>query len=105
MNTNIAEQNLNNINKAPREPKKEHFKDGDYRVPTTQRCTVCGREYHVTRQTAINRINKQYNGEIKKWLSEAVCSHCKREQKLEKQIQQLQEQKNKLESAKQQVVE
>lgn len=98
MNTEVVEQNLNSINKAPRAPKKEHFKDGDFVVPTKYRCTVCGREYHVTRQTAINRINKQYGGEIKKWLSEAICSDCKREQRINKQIEKLQAQKAQLTS-------
>lgn len=90
---NAAEENLKLLEKAPREPKKEKFVDGEFVIPATYKCTKCGKVYHVARQTAINRINKQYGGSMKKWLAEAVCSDCKAEAKLEAKIQELQAKK------------
>lgn len=89
----IAEQNVSALERKPREPKKEHFNDGDYVVPGAYKCTKCGKTYHVARQTAINRINKQYHGNIKEWLENAKCSSCKAEEKLELKIQELQAKK------------
>lgn len=78
METTIVEQNNNTNTNEISKAKKEHFKDGDFVVPTKYVCNECGREYHVRKEVLIKRINKQFDGYFNKWKSEAICSGCKK---------------------------
>lgn len=78
----IVKANLSLLNAAPvRQPKTYQFADGEYRIPHHYTCTVCGKKNAVTPQVLINRVNKNYGGSLKKYLENAVCSHCKKELK------------------------
>ena len=85
-----GEENLQMLTKAPREPKKHAFADGEFPIPNKYKCTRCGKVHNVTQKTLVTRVEKKYGNKLKDYLANAVCSACKRIEKNDELIKKLQ---------------
>lgn len=98
----VIDMNNELISSKPREIKLHKFADGEFKVPTEYYCVRCGQKKHVRQEVLIKRIEKQYGNSMSRFLKEATCSSCKKEDKIDAEIKKLEELKAKRDALKEQ---